>query len=160
MAIADGKQEVAPVTKWPGILGESAIDVFSMMVGSKVTVPEPNGLPVQAEVTGMVGIAGAFCAVFSLRCSTQSATKIASQMLGVSVADATSQLGDAVGEVCNMVAGDFKSKIGLGDKCMLSVPSVVSGRSYQLHSAPGSERMELPLLFEGEPVWLALDIRK
>ncbi len=160
MAVVNGKQEVAPVTEWGGILAQSAIDVFSMMVGSTVTLPECDGLPVHANITGMVGIAGAISAGFSLRCSTQSATKIASQMLGVPAEDAASQLGDAVGEVCNMVAGDFKAKIGLGDKCGLSVPSVVSGSNYQLHSAPGSERLEVPLLFEGEPVWLALDIRK
>ena len=160
MAIANGKQEVVPVTEWPEILGKSASDVFSMMVGSTITLPKRGDLPVQANITGMVGIAGAFCAVFSLRCSTQSATRMASQMLGVSLADAATQLGDAVGEVCNMVAGDFKAKIGLGDKCGLSVPSVVSGSNYQLHSAPGSQRLEVPLLYEGEPVWLALDIRK
>jgi chemotaxis protein CheX len=160
MALVDGKQEVAPATKWPEILATSAIEVFSMMVGSTVTLPEREGLPVQANITGMVGIAGAFSAVFSLRCSTQSATKMASQMLGVPVDDAAAQLGDAVGEVCNIVAGDFKSKIGLGDKCMLSVPSVVSGRNYQLHSAHASERLEVPLLYEGEPIWIALDIRK
>ena len=160
MAVANGKREVAPVAEWAGILGRSAIDVFSMMVGSTVTMPERDGLPVHANITGMVGIAGALSAGFSLRCSTQSATKIASQMLGVSLDDAANQLGDAVGEVCNMVAGDFKSKIGLGDKCGLSVPSVISGSNYQLHSPPGSQRLEVPLLFQGEPIWLALDIRK
>ncbi len=160
MAIANGKQQVAPVTEWPEILGKSASDVFSMMVGSTVTLPERDGLPVHANITGMVGIAGAFSAVFSLRCSTQSASRMASQMLGVAVEEAASHLRDAVGEVCNMVAGDFKAKVGLGDKCGLSVPSVVSGSNYQLHSPPGSQRLEVPLLYEGEPVWLALDIRK
>jgi chemotaxis protein CheX len=160
MASSDGTESVTPSTDWSEILGNAATEVFSMMVGAEVTVSPPAGLPVVANVTGMVGIAGALSAVFSLRCSTQAANKIASQMLGIPVKDAASQSLDAIGEVCNIVAGHFKAKIGLGDKCMLSVPTVVSGSDYQLRSIAGRKRLELPLIYEEEPVWVALEIRK
>jgi chemotaxis protein CheX len=159
MASADGNGKVAPETDWREILGEAATEVFSMMVGAEVT-PGHQGLPVMANVTGMVGIAGAVSAVFSLRCSTQAANKIASQMLGIPVEHAAAQSLDAIGEVCNIVAGHFKAKIGLGDKCMLSVPTVVSGTDYQLRPIAGRERVDLPLVYEEEPVWVALEIRK
>jgi chemotaxis protein CheX len=159
MASAEGNGKVAPETDWREILGKAATEVFSMMVGAEVTVGQQK-LPVMASVTGMVGIAGALSAVFSLRCSTQAANKIASQMLGIPLDDAASQSLDAIGEVCNIVAGHFKAKIGLGDKCMLSVPTVVSGTDYQLRPIAGRERLDLPLIYEEEPVWLALEIRK
>ena len=42
---------------------------------------------------------------------------------------------DALGEICNMVAGNFKNKVsGLGNGCMLSVPTVITGRDYHCHS--------------------------
>jgi len=151
---------VVPGNDWRGILGEAAIEVFSMMVGVQITAPQ-NGLhPVFANVTGTVGIAGAISAILSLRCSTKSAINIASAMLGIPAEDAAPQQCDAIGEICNMVAGHFKQKVGLGDKCMLSLPTVITGTKYQLHSPPDFERLELPLLYQEEPIWLALEVRR
>ena len=59
-----------------------------------------------------------------------------------------------------MVAGQFKAKIGFEDKCMLSVPTVIRGSDYRLHSVPNSERLDITLLYEQEPILLALEIRK
>jgi chemotaxis protein CheX len=146
-------------TDWPAILRETAVEVFSTMVGTPITAPETGAVPLLAEVTGMVGIAGPLCAVFSLRCSLKSATTMASQMLGVSPEEAEAQNCDAVGEICNMVAGYFKAKIGLGDACKLSVPTVIAGKDYKIRSPGKDERLEVPVVYEGEPIWLALDVR-
>jgi CheY-specific phosphatase CheX len=108
----------------------------------------------------MVGIAGPLCATFSLQCSTRSATMIASQMLGVSVSEARAQKCDAIGEVCIMVAGDFKSRIGLGDMCMLSVPTVLAGNDYQIRCRRQDERLEMLLLYQDEAFRIALDISR
>jgi chemotaxis protein CheX len=151
---------VAPMSEWMAILCEAATEVFSIMVGVKLNTPLDTELPVLANVTGMVGIAGTISAVFSFRCSELSAKKIASKMLGVSLEEAAPQQCDAVGEICNMVAGQFKAKIGLEGKCMLSVPTVIAGTDYTLHSRTGGRRLETPILYEGEPLWLALDVRK
>jgi chemotaxis protein CheX len=150
---------VFPQSDWPDILRDTAIEVFSTMAGTKVTAPGDRNVPVIAEITGMVGIAGPLSATFSLRCSLLSATKIASQMLGVSMEEAKEQKCDAVGEICNIVAGYFKAKIGLGDRCMLSVPTVLTGKDYRVLSRVQNLRLELPLLHESEPIWIALEVR-
>jgi chemotaxis protein CheX len=150
---------VLPRNDWPVILRDTTIEVFSTMVGAKVAAPEDRTTPVLAHVTGMVGIAGPLSATFSLRCSLLSATKIASQMLGVTMDEAAAQKCDAVGEICNIVAGYFKAKIGLGEQCMLSVPTVLMGKDYRIHSRNEDVRLELPLLYESEPIWIALEIR-
>jgi chemotaxis protein CheX len=150
--------DVAPLTAWHIILRETAIEVFSMMVGVAIIDPG-HKVPVVEEVTGIVGIAGPLTATFSLRCSLQTAGKLASKMLGVPPEKAENQKYDAVGEICNMMAGYFKAKIGLGDRCGLSVPTVLSGTNYQVRSRTGDVRMEMPFLYESEPFWIALDIR-
>jgi chemotaxis protein CheX len=150
---------VSPRTAWLSILREAAIEVFSTMVGVSVVGPETCDLPVVAHVTGMVGIAGPLSATFSLRCSMGCAAKIASQMLGVSLEEAATQKCDAVGEICNIVAGLFKAKIGLGDQCMLSVPTVLCGMDYQIRPRNADLRLESPLLYEHDVIWIALDIR-
>jgi chemotaxis protein CheX len=151
---------VSPRNAWPSILRDVAVEVFFMMVGAMVLTPEAGEQPVLAEVTGMIGIAGPLSATLSLRCSLHSATRIASQMLGVSGDKAAAQKCDAIGEVCNMVAGSFKDKIGLGDRCMLSVPTVLTGKDYKIRSRSVYVRVELLLLYENEPIWIALDIRQ
>jgi chemotaxis protein CheX len=148
-----------PQSEWTDILRATAIETFGTMVGVTVAVPPEGEVRILAEVTGMVGIAGAMRAVFSLRCSLQSATLLSSHMLGVSLEEAAEQKSDAVGEICNIVAGYFKAKIGLGDRCSLSVPTVLSGTNYQIHSPGKTTQLGLPLLYEGEVIWLALDIK-
>ena len=149
----------APFGGWPLILRDSVKEVFSMMVGAEIYVPEQDPAVV-AEVTGMVGLAGELCGVLSLRCGQDCASKIASRMLGVPVTEAAFHMSDAIGEICNMAAGNFKAKLeGVQDRCMLSVPTVITGGDYQLHSLAVGDRIELPFLFEGEAVWVGLEIR-
>jgi chemotaxis protein CheX len=150
----------APFEHWRVVLRDSVKEVFSMMVGAEIAVPEDVDPPVITEVTGMVGLAGELCGVLSVRCGKNCGAKIASKMLAVPLTEAASHISDAVGEICNMVAGNFKAKIdGLQDKCMLSVPTIITGGDYQLCSLGGGDRIELPFLFEGEPVWISLEVR-
>jgi CheY-specific phosphatase CheX len=143
-----------------GNLQAAAQEVFSMMVGTDFTLHPDTHTPVAVEVTGMVGIAGALSATFSLACSINSASKIASQMLGVAVEEAEAQKSDAIGEICNMVAGQFKAKIGLEAECMLSVPTIVTGKHYELHSRADYDRISMSMLYHQEPLLLTLDVRK
>jgi CheY-specific phosphatase CheX len=85
---------------------------------------------------------------------------MASKMLAVEAVDGSREVSDALGEVCNMVAGNFKNKIpGLGDGCMLSVPIVITGKNYSTHSLGNSAVFDLKLLFEGAPFFIRLQIR-
>jgi len=159
-----------PRAAWWQVLCDSTTEVFSMMVGADLVIPqakedvavvaEPNHSSVLAYVTGMIGIAGAMKAIFSLRCSEGAAVKIASQMLGISLEEATRQKSDAIGEVCNIIAGHFKHRIGFRDNCTLTVPTVIVGGHYSVHCLAAGERLEFPVIYEGETVLVTLDIRE
>ncbi len=83
----------------------------------------------------MVGLAGELCGILTIRCSAKTAARMASRMLGTDLESAGPEKWDALGEICNMVAGNFKNKIaGLGDGCMLSAPTVITGGDYSLHA--------------------------
>jgi chemotaxis protein CheX len=165
-----GKPEiVAPRSAWWELLRNATVEVFSIMVGVALVLPQlPDGSAIDlnpaesvvlAQVTGMVGIAGAVRAVLSLRCSERTATKIAAQMLGIPEEEADQQKADAIGEVCNMIAGHFKHIIGVSGECTLSVPTVVMGAHYAIHCLEEGERLEFPAIFEGETMSITLDIR-
>jgi len=161
---------LTPRAAWWGELRNATCEVFSTMVGVSVSVPaakhdvvvvaEPTDTSVLAYVTGVIGIAGAVRAVFSLRCTENAATKIAAQMLSISREEVEAQKSDAIGEMCNMIAGHFKHEIGYGDNCTLTVPTVVVGGNYSIHCLAAGERLELPVIYEGETVLVTLDIRQ
>jgi len=144
---------------WKTILECASIEVFEMMVGvrpqlNSASTSEPSG-----EQTAMVGMAGALCGMTALRCAKATASRFAALMLGEAAAADPSSSGDALGELCNMVAGNFKSKIStLADHCMLSVPTVITGDSYSMDTSSPTECVTVPLLFEGQPLWVSLII--
>jgi chemotaxis protein CheX len=144
--------------QWVPLLEVAAREVFELMLGCHLTAPTTS-TGESLNITSMVGLAGQLCGVMSIRCSGKSATIMASKMLGVEADKIGSELSDAMGEICNMVAGNFKNKIaGLSDGCMLSVPTVITGSDYDLHSPADSETLELKLLFENMPIVISLAI--
>jgi len=147
---------------WRAALYEAAAEVFDMMVGEPVSLHQDGAVAAgDSDTTAMVGLAGALCGALSIRCTTASAAAIASKMLGEPVhsAECVEQQLDALGEICNMIAGNFKARIeGLREQCMLSVPTVITGQDYCLHSLGDNDRMEVAILFQGKPIVLRLEV--
>lgn len=142
---------------WKGILECAAIEVFNMMASVELaSFAEPPTEP-KGEQTAMVGLAGALCGMITIRCSSREAGTLAGHMLGGDAATNPTMIIDAMGELCNMVAGNFKSKVSsLANDCMLSVPTVISGEDYVMQTVPPNEGFELVLSLDGAPVWFSL----
>jgi chemotaxis protein CheX len=144
--------------EWVPVLDVAAREVFELMMGCKLTLPE-GPITDNLNITSMVGLAGKLCGVMTVRCDGRSAALMASKMLGVEVDQVGNDLSDALGEVCNMVAGNFKSKIsGLAEGCMLSPPTVITGSDYCMQSMTDSPAVELNVLFENMPVVISLQV--
>jgi len=144
---------------WIPLLELAAGEVFERMLGSQLTSAPDSFAEDALDVTSMVGLAGQICGVLTVRCSADSAVLMASKMLGVEVSQAGQELWDAVGEVCNMIAGNFKNKIaGMGNGCMLSVPTVITGADYSMHALADSAKIETHLLFEGLPLIVSIEV--
>jgi chemotaxis protein CheX len=159
-SINAGGVQALSTDNWDANLDSATCEVFRMMLNSELS-PEPGNRPAMAEVTAVVGLAGHICGVFTLKCSAHAAVLMTAAMLGIPEAEVNQQEWDAVGEVCNMLAGNFKSKLhGIGDRCMLSVPTVVCGADYRLHALVNGVRVERGFRFQGEPIWVAVDIEK
>jgi chemotaxis protein CheX len=147
--------------EWIPLLELATREVFELMLSSRLTVPASNVafMVEKPEITAMVGLAGRLCGVLSINCDHKSAALVISKMLGVNPENADPQLSDAMGEIANMVAGNFKNKVaGLGDDCMLSTPTVITGGDYSLHSLGDSVRLEVRLLFDSRPVTVTLQV--
>jgi chemotaxis protein CheX len=141
---------------WLSTLELALREVFELMLACPLEVPTEQPSVEGLDITSMVGLSGQLCGVVTVRCRAKSASRMAARMLGTD--EAGSQMWDAVAEICNMVAGNFKNKIsGLGDGCQLSVPTVVAGGNYRLHRV-ASDEIRTVMLFEGEPIVLTLEV--
>jgi chemotaxis protein CheX len=144
---------------WVPLLEVAAREVFELMLGSTLAAAPEQPTEEGLDITAMVGLAGQLCGVIALRCTAKSAALMAARMLGVDDADAKPEMWDAVGEVCNMIAGNLKNKIvGMADSCILSVPTVITGTDYSLHALTDSNLAGTPLLFEGLPLIVSIEV--
>lgn len=143
---------------WVPLMELATKEVFELMLGAELK-PAIEDDAASFDITAMVGLAGQLRGVLTLRCNRHTAAKMAGRMLGSSPSAESQDVKDAFGEVGNMIAGNFKNKIsGMGDACMLSVPTVITGTDYSVHSLADSDGLEVRQLFEGSPLLVMLEI--
>ncbi len=142
--------------QWLPLLELAAREVFELMLGCKLT--SESTAEATYGITARVSLAGKFRGELRVSCDDKSAALMASKMLGIDLDKIGAEMSDGLGEVCNMIAGNFKHKIaGLGNGCMLSVPTVTRG-SDCINSADDSPVLDLRLLFESMPIIISLRI--
>jgi chemotaxis protein CheX len=145
--------------EWRPLLTLAAQEVFEIMLGSFPTMADAPDVPRGENYTAIVGLAGSLRGVVTVCCGARSAQKIAATMLGPSVTCSEDQVCDAIGEICNMVAGNFKNKLtGLDKPCLLSVPAVVTGNSYRFRTLAGDQSIQTILSLDDSPLVVRLDI--
>jgi chemotaxis protein CheX len=118
-------------------------EIFGMMFGFEIAVveasdcsPDPSELD---ERTAVVGFSGAMRGSCQIRMISQAARSIASAMLGGAPIEEDDSINDALGELCNMLAGGWKNNVPeLSSECALSPPTVISGGNYKVHMSKPS----------------------
>jgi len=93
---------------WQPVLELAVEEVFEIMLGCRVKPVAKSEHPTSRDFTAMVGLAGALCGILTICCSSITAHQLAKTMLGAA-AESEDQVGDALGEICNMVTGNFES---------------------------------------------------
>jgi chemotaxis protein CheX len=147
-------------SNWEEFLCTSAQEVFEMMIGMPlercaVTSPYHAG-----EFTAVIGMAGALNGVFAIRCDERTACGLACGMLGVDEKEARAEVWDALGEVCNMVSGNFKGKTGkAGEMSVISVPTVIRGLDYRVRPLINGSVVECLLQTGDGMIHLRLDYK-
>jgi chemotaxis protein CheX len=148
----------SPEKDWLPILERATHEVFEIMLGCQVERAEPSEHKLQGGLTAIVGIAGELCGVVTVCCATNTAAQIAKGMLGNIASER--EVVDALGEMCNMIAGNFKNKLaGTDERCMLSVPSIINGTEYRFHSLVDGTAVDTIMLFENAPVVIRLQLK-
>lgn len=114
--------------------------VFETMLSMKMVPEEPpqrESITTGNHLVGTVGFAGTVMGNVNVFVTRDFAREMTAAMLGMSVDDLGSdeEVHDVVGEVCNMIGGDLKSRLcDAGLSCSLSIPSITFGNSFRVES--------------------------
>lgn len=118
----------------------AVIEIFAMMFNFEIMPIDalPSHLP-SAEPDGrtaIVGFSGPMRGSCQIQISSVAAKSIASAMLGgIPVEEDDDSINDALGELCNMLAGGWKNSVPeLSAECVLTPPTVISGHDYRVYS--------------------------
>lgn len=146
-------------TSWTQLLEFSACEVFDIMLGTSLQHYTPAPVPDDDAFTALVGLAGSLCGVLTIRCANQSARLMASKMLGMPPEEVDNDSWDALGEVANMIAGNFKGKLSaIGNHCLLSVPTIIVGSDYKTRSLGPGKTLQAVFDFDHKPLWVTLEL--
>jgi len=133
----------------PRNLDASVAEVFQMMLGVDC---QRNLEPVTVEgesVTAVVGFCGLLTGACIFRAEKPVAMQMAARMTGMEFDTVDDIVKDAIGEICNIMAGAWKGKVPeLAANCGLSVPAVITGRDYHLHVLSPEFRLNHTYHFE------------
>ena len=138
----------------------AAAEVFSTMLGMEIEAGEgyldKNDPAVTDGVLSFVGLAGPWAGAGAISCTADFACKICAGLLMTEATSVNEEVLDAVGEVTNMVIGNFKTMAEqhLGP-LGLSIPTVIFGHNFTSRSTGHNEWVVLPFKSDGD----ALEIR-
>lgn len=132
--------------------------VFSSMLGLEL-VPAPDGkppdFPPDRKVSSSVGISGDWNGAVVFECGTLTACHLTAAMMGGPQPTCVDEsVKDVVGEITNMVAGNFKNS--LPGHSSLTLPCFIEGSDYSMDIVQGKRVLTLPLLFDGRGVILSV----
>ncbi len=121
----------------------SVNEIFTDMVMMDIELLEkPTGKLGQLKnsITGMIGLAGTYKGVIAIHVPNQVAMGITSNFLGFEVDEVNEDVQDAIGEIANMLGGNFKSILSdKGKDIQLSLPSTISGEQYFFNATEQGE---------------------
>jgi chemotaxis protein CheX len=145
----------------PRNLDASVEEVFRLMLGVECGREAAQASTERESVTAVVGFGGLLSGACLFRSGAKAAIRIAERMTGMEFETVDDTVKDAIGEICNMLAGAWKGKVPeLAANCGLSVPAVIAGRDYNLRvQAPefqvhhayrfDAERFEVTIVCDG-----------
>ena len=135
-AVEQGVQSVSQMVTDAAFLDQAVEEVFGLMLGAAVTRVDGkvNIEPECETLTAVIGLAGAISGACTIQAKAVSAMYMTSRMIGSEVHAIDDAVLDGLGEISNMLAGGWKSKMPpLNAECLLSVPTVVTGTRYTVH---------------------------
>lgn len=114
----------------------ATVHVLKTMAHTEVNAGKPylkKEKVATGDVSGLIGLTGDVSGTISVSFSEKSILCIVSAMFGEEVRALNDEIGDAVGEIANMISGQARQTLeGMGRPLQAAIPSVIMGRGHQI----------------------------
>jgi chemotaxis protein CheX len=121
----------------PTFLRGATQEVFDTMLSMELSEKDKAEMENSSRIVGSVSLAGAVSGTVNIHVSDNFANQITANMLGMELdeIETDEEVHDVIGELSNMIGGDLKSRLcDAGFTCELSIPSITSGRDFNIES--------------------------
>jgi chemotaxis protein CheX len=141
-----------PLSVQPQLVDEllaATRDVFKTMVFHEVETAPPIAGGAKrpgANVVGTVAFAGKTSGLVVFYCTLDGAQGITASMLGIDPGSVNGEMPDAIGELTNMIAGSFRTRMAQlrGDAWAISIPTVTVGSDFYTKYVSDVQRVLCP----------------
>lgn len=135
-------------------------EVFETMVFKPVTRCPPlegDAVRPQSNVVATVAFAGHRRGLVSFHSSLDAAREIAGAMLGMPPETLNGEMPDAIGEIANMIAGAFRTKLAaIEPASAIAVPTVTIGSDFSTKYMSAAKRVLCPFQMDAQTVFVEL----
>ncbi len=142
----------------PEELTRAVQQVFSSLLGIELVDgngERPPDFPPERKVSAAVGISGDWNGAVVFECGTGTARHLTRVMMGSDApGDVDESVKDVIGEITNMVAGNFKNC--LPGHSVLTLPCFIEGSDYSMDIIQGQRLVSQPMLYEGRGIVLSV----
>jgi chemotaxis protein CheX len=137
------------------IISATTEKVFTTMLGLEVQAGPVNAQATltneEGKVVCLVGFAGQWSGSGSISCSASLACAISGKLLLADYTAVNDDVLDAMGEMANMIVGNFKDEAAAAlGPLSLSTPTVIYGNNFQTRNWNGQSWIAVPFCCEGE----------
>lgn len=137
-------------------------DVFGTMVGISLAEGTPldgDALRPHSNVVGQIGFGGSRSGLVVFYATFDGAASITRALLAMDATDVPSraEIADAIGEITNMVAGSFRTRMAsAGDTWAISIPTVTMGSDFYMTPLSDGRRTMLPFRMADHEIFVEL----
>ncbi len=130
----------------------ATVHVLKTMAQTEVTAGKPflkTDKVARGDVTGLIGLTGDMSGTISVSFTEKSILAIVTRMFGEEATDVNDEIGDAVGEIANMISGQARQALEeMGRPLQAAIPSVIIGKGHQISHITSHPVIAIP--FETE----------
>lgn len=126
----------------------AAMHVLKTMAGVEVSPGKPflkKDSRATGDVSAIIGITGVASGSMALVFTEKCILAIVSNLLGEVFTEMNDEVGDAVGELTNMICGDGRRRLaGEGLSLQAGIPTIVAGKNHHIMHFADGPRLAVP----------------
>ncbi len=127
---------------------EGALHVLKTMASTEARAGKPyvkKDRVAKGDVSGVIGLTGEAKGTVSVTFTGECILDVVSRMFGEEMEELNDEIGDAVGEISNMISGHARQKLEeRGKSLKAAIPTVVMGKDHTLSHMTNGAVIAIP----------------